>query len=61
MIPWFWVTRQEWIQWKRDGVAAALLRSALVLTKGAFASLALIGALAAVEVSFTYLLGIADD
>ncbi len=34
MIAWAWVTRNEWAEWRRRGLGAALLRSALVLLAG---------------------------
>ncbi|MEP7122321.1 MAG: transcriptional regulator [Byssovorax sp.] len=34
MIPWAWVTRNEWALWRRRGLGPALLRSALTLAAG---------------------------
>ena len=34
MIAWAWVTRNEWARWRRQGLAAALGRSLLVLVVG---------------------------
>ena len=34
MIPWCWVTRQEWRRWRKQGLAKALGRSALLLGAG---------------------------
>lgn len=34
MIPWAWVTRNEWTRWRRRGLGGALGRSVLVLAAG---------------------------
>src|SRR6266851_3898932 len=34
MIPWAWVTRNEWGRWRKQGLLVALGRSALVLGVG---------------------------
>lgn len=34
MIAWAWVTRNEWAEWRRRGLGAALARSVLVLLAG---------------------------
>ena len=34
MIPWVWVTRNEWARWRRRGLGGALARSVLVLAAG---------------------------
>jgi hypothetical protein len=42
MLPWAWVTRQDWRAWRRRGLAVALLRSAWVLLLGAAAAAAIL-------------------
>lgn len=33
-LPWVWVTRSEWPEWRRRGLGHALKRSAWVLVEG---------------------------
>jgi len=42
MVPWFWVTRQDWGAWRRRGLGVALARSAWVLLKGLAAAVAIL-------------------
>ncbi len=39
MIPWVWVTRQEWPTWRRRGLAYACSLCLLVLAAGVLATL----------------------
>lgn len=39
MIPWCWVTRHAWGEWRRESIFTLLVRSASLLLKGALASL----------------------
>jgi hypothetical protein len=62
MIPWCWVTRQEWARWRRErGVAAALGWSTLLLLAGVAAAAAILVVLTAAGELLGWALGIPDD
>jgi hypothetical protein len=41
MVPWAWVTRQQWRTWRARGLNEALARSLLLLVYGVIAAAAL--------------------
>jgi hypothetical protein len=61
MIPWAWVTRQDWRRWRRRGLAYALLRSVVLLLLGAAAALAVYVLLGLVASGLAPILGVPDD
>ena len=60
MIPWAWVTRQEWALWRERGLGVALLRSALVLGAGLAVTLVLYGVALAALTGLATALGVPD-
>ena len=58
MIPWAWVTRNEWASWRERGLAFALLRSALLLGAGVVAAALIYGVVIGVLVGVTAALGV---
>lgn len=60
MIPWAWVTRNEWAQWRRRGLGFALARSALLLGAGLAAAALIYGITAGALLGVTTALGLPD-
>jgi Flp pilus assembly protein TadB len=60
MIPWAWVTRNEWAQWRERGLGFALARSALLLGAGLAAAALIYGIVVGVLLGVTMALGLPD-
>ena len=60
MIPWAWVTRNEWATWRKRGLTFALGRSALLLGAGLVAAALIYGVVAGVLVGLTAALGLPE-
>jgi Flp pilus assembly protein TadB len=58
MIPWAWVTRNEWARWRERGLGFALARSALLLGAGLVAAALIYGVVFGVLVGVTAALGV---
>ena len=61
MIPWVWVTRQEWPTWRKHGLAYATVRGLGLLVAGLGASLAVFCCYYAVALGFAWVLGLSGD
>jgi len=60
MIPWAWVTRNEWARWRKRGLGVALGRSALLLGAGLGVALLLCGVTLGVLTGLAAVLGVPD-
>jgi hypothetical protein len=60
MIPWAWVTRNEWARWRERGLFFALGRSALLLGAGLGVTLLLYGIVLGVLMGLAAALGVPD-
>ena len=58
MVPWAWVTRQQWRIWRTRGLSEALARSAMLLIYGLVAAAALLALLMLAEAGVATALGI---
>ena len=60
MIPWAWVTRNEWAQWRKRGLGFALARSALLLGAGLAAAALIYAIVVVVLLGVTMALGLPE-
>lgn len=60
MIPWAWVTRNEWTQWRKRSLVFALGRSALLLGAGLVAAALIYGVVVGVLLAVTTALGLPE-
>ena len=60
MIPWAWVTRNEWARWRERGLGYALARSALLLGAGFVAAAVIYGIVVGVLIVAAMALGVPD-
>ncbi len=60
MIPWAWVTRNEWARWREAGLGWALGRSVLLLAAGLGVALLLYGIVLGVLTGLSAALGLPD-
>jgi len=58
MVPWAWVTRQQWRVWRERGLHVALARSALLLACGLGAAALLVCVLVAAQDRLATALGV---
>ena len=49
MIGWGWVTRNEWGRWRKESIWTLIGRSALLLLRGALATLVIVAAILGVD------------
>jgi hypothetical protein len=61
MIPWVWVTRQEWPTWRQRGLGYATLRCLGVLAAGVIAAAAVFGCFYVVALGCAWVLGVSAD
>jgi Flp pilus assembly protein TadB len=60
MIPWAWVTRNEWARWRERGLGYALARSALLLGAGFAVAAVIYGIVLGVLIVAAMALGVPD-